>query len=65
MPMILSSNVILFAYRSIAETIIFRLDVYPICSLYVKKEEWVREKITEKWNLLIQIPRIVRYIYSK
>ena len=45
MPLILSSNVIWHAYRSIAETKIFRLGVSFICCLYVKKEEWIGKKL--------------------
>ena len=37
----LPSNIIWHAYRLIAETKIFRLSVSLICSLYVKKEEWI------------------------
>ena len=45
MPLILSSNVIWHAHRSIAETKIFSLAVSLICLLYVKKEEWIGKKI--------------------
>ena len=43
--LILSNNVIWDAYRSIAETEIFRLGVTLICPLYVKKEEWISKKL--------------------
>ena len=45
MPLILSSNVIWHAHRSIAETKIFWLAVSLICLLYVKKEERIGKKI--------------------
>ena len=65
MPLIPSSNVIWNAYRLIAETKIFRLGVSLICLLYVK-EEWIGKKYnTERYNILLQIPRIFRHIYNK
>ena len=45
MPLILSSDVIWHAYRSIAETKILRLGVSLICPLYVKKGEWIGKKL--------------------
>ena len=39
------SKVIWHAYRSIAETKIFRLDVSLMCPLYVKKEDWFGKKL--------------------
>ena len=65
MPLILSSNVIWHGYRLIAETNIFRLGVSLICLFYVE-EEWLAKKYnTERYNVLLQIPRILRHIYNK
>ena len=44
-PLILSRYVIWHAYKSIAEAKIFRHGVSLICPLYVKKEEWIDEKL--------------------
>ena len=61
----LSSNVIWHAYRLIVETKIFRLGVSVICLLYVNEEWTVQKYITERYNILIQIPTIFRHIYNK
>ena len=44
-PLILSSNVIWYAYWSRTETNIFMLVVSLICSLFVKKEKWLGKKL--------------------
>ena len=44
-PLILSSNVIWYVYRSIAETKPFGLGVSLICFLYVVKKEWIGRKL--------------------
>ena len=41
----LSTNVIWHAYRSIAETKIFRLGIFLIYPIYAKKEEWISKKL--------------------
>ena len=43
-PLILSGNVIWHAYRLIAETKTFRLNVSLVCLLYVK-DEWIGKKV--------------------
>ena len=43
--LIMSSNLICHAYRSIVETKIFRLGVNLIYPFYVKKEEWISKKL--------------------
>ena len=45
MFLILCNNVIWHAYRSIAETKIFRLGESLIYPLYVKKEEWISKAL--------------------
>ena len=47
MPLILSSNVIWYAYGSIPETKIFRLGVYLIGPLHVKRKEG-RNRLAKK-----------------
>ena len=43
--LILFSNVVWHAYRSIAETKIFRFGASLICPFYVKKENWIVKKL--------------------
>ena len=43
-PLTLSDNVIWHAYRLIAETKTFRLNVSLVCLLYVK-DEWIGKKV--------------------
>ena len=45
MLLVLCNNVIWHAYRSIAETKIFRLGESLIYPLYVKKEEWISKAL--------------------
>ena len=65
MHLILSSNVIWHAYRLIAEMKIFRLGVSLICLLYVKENGLAKKYNIKRHNILLQIPRIFRYINNK
>ena len=76
-PLILSSNVIWHAYRLIAEAKIFRRIplfypcgdtplVYPSYVFYMLSGNGLAKKyIIERYNILLDIPRIFRHIYNK
>ena len=66
MPLILSSNVTWDAYRLIAETNIFRIGVslYVFC-IMLTRNKLAKKYITERYNIFLKIPRILRHIYNK
>ena len=76
-PLRLSSNVIWHAYRLIAEAKIFRRIllvypsgdtplVYPSYVFYMLSGNGLAKKyIIERYNILLEIPRIFRHIYNK